>query len=156
MEAQQHCGYDFTSYIVIHVHEEGKKENISDLQITLLDGSGNPAINTNNRYSWKHKDEVLYFFRNYQLDQSVQSPSEHNPNAKWYFPYAKDVYLLSVTNEFPADQMMVRITDPKNRFQSVDVQLYGFNMYILCSTQAEAMQFGRRTNKPIDVVLTKQ
>jgi hypothetical protein len=157
LQAQQHCGYDFTSYIVLHVHEEGKKENIGDLQIMLVEGSGKAAINTNNRYSWKHKDEVLYFSRNHQIDKSGQPILEPDPNAKWYFPFAKDVYLLSVTNEFPADQLMVRISDPKNRFKTQDVQLFAFNMYVLCSTQAEqAMQFGRRINKPIDVVLAKK
>lgn len=155
--AQQHCGYDFTSYIVLHVHEEGKKENISDLRITLIDSTGTDAVNTNNRYSWRHKDQVLTFMRNHQIDASGNALNTPDPAAKWYFPYAKDVWLLSVTNEFPADAMMVRITDPKGRYQSQDVQLYAFNMYVLCTSQVEqGMQFGRRMNKPVDIVLKKK
>lgn len=156
--AQPHCGYDFTSYIVLHVHEEGKKDNIADLEITLVDATGQDAVNTNNRYSWNKKDEVLKFVRNYRIDASGNRVGYDVEDAKWYFPYAKDVWLLSVTNEFPADEMMVRIKDPKGRYQTQDVQLFAFNMYVLCTSQAQqqAVQFGRRVNKPIDVILKKK
>ena len=35
VKAQEHCGYDFSSYLVLHVHEEGSKENIPNLKVTL-------------------------------------------------------------------------------------------------------------------------
>ncbi len=157
--AQQHCGYDFTSYIVLHVHEDGKKDNIADLKITLADSVGNDVLNIDNKYSWKNKHQVLFFTRNYKIDtdgKPVPYDTE-TESTRWFFPFSKDVWLLSVTNEFPADQMFVKISDPKGRYEDQLVQLFAFNMYILCTTQAQqqAMQFGRRTNKPIDVVLKK-
>ena len=156
-KAQQHCGYDFTSYIVLHVHEDGKKQNISGLNITLIDSAGNVAVNTANQYSWKSKDEVLKFTENYKIDSKGErvAPDNATSDLRWFFPFAKDVYLLSVTNEFPADMMKVRIEDPQKRYASQDVQLYAFNMYILCTTQAQqqAVQFGPRQNKPVDIVL---
>ena len=42
-KAQQnamHCGYDFTSYVVLDIHEDGKKENIKNLKITIVDSLG--------------------------------------------------------------------------------------------------------------------
>ncbi|HEX9981150.1 MAG TPA: hypothetical protein VGB50_11360 [Flavobacterium sp.] len=158
--AQQHCGYDFTSYIVLHIHEDGKKQNISGLKVTLIDSSGNEAVNTANKYSWKKKDEVLQFSENYPIDNNG-SKLENKPvevSTRWFFPFAKDVYLLSVTNEFPADMMKVKIDDPQRRFETTEVQLFAFNMYILCSTQAQqqAVQFGPRQNKPVDIVLQRK
>ena len=35
-----HCGFDFTSYLVVKVHEEGKSDNIPDLKITLVNEKG--------------------------------------------------------------------------------------------------------------------
>ncbi|HEY0046688.1 MAG TPA: hypothetical protein VGB44_08255 [Flavobacterium sp.] len=160
IHAQQHCGYDFTSYVVLHVHEEGKKENIPGLRITLVDASGNDVVNMSNKYSWKHKDEVLYFSENYRIDSAGNAVSAEVAEAdlRWFFPFAKDTYYLSVTNDFPADDMRVKIVDDKGIYAEATFPLYAFNMYILCSTQAQqqAMQFGRRSNKPVDIVLSKK
>ena len=46
-----HCGFDFTSYLVVKVHEEGKSDNIPDLKITLVNEKGEEVINENNKYS---------------------------------------------------------------------------------------------------------
>jgi len=32
-----HCGYDFTSYVVLNVHEDGKAHNIKNLKVTIVD-----------------------------------------------------------------------------------------------------------------------
>lgn len=158
--AQQHCGYDFTSYIVLHVHEDGKKENIGNLKITLVDSLGNDIVNTANKFSWKMKDQVMQFSENYKIDDAGNKIENETGGQKfrWFFPFAKDVYLLSVTNEFPADLMQVRIEDPNNVYQTTILQLYAYNMYILCTSQAQqqAQQFGPRVNKPVEVVMTKR
>ena len=31
-----HCGFDFTSYLVVKAHEEGKSDNIPDLKIFIV------------------------------------------------------------------------------------------------------------------------
>ena len=147
LHAQQHCGYDFTSYVVLHIHEDGQKDNIGDLRVTLVDADGREVVNTNNQFSWTNRDEPLYFTRNYMIGD------------RWYFPYAKDTYLLSVTNTFPADEFQVRISDARAVpvYESTTIPLYVFNMFVLCSSeqQQKAMQFGRRVNKPVDVVLAR-
>jgi hypothetical protein len=158
--AQQHCGYDFTSYVVLHIHEDGKKENIAGLSVTLIDSAGQNVVNTANRFSWKMKDEVLRFSENYKIDQAGSKIEKEAEGQKfrWYFPFAKDTYLLSVTNEFPADGMRVKIEDPQGRYQTLTAPLFAYNLYILCSAQAQqqAQQFGARVNKPVNIVLAKK
>ncbi|MBF6608623.1 MAG: hypothetical protein ITG00_07780 [Flavobacterium sp.] len=155
--AQQHCGYDFTSYIVLHIHEDGKSENISGLKVTLVDRDGNPAVNTNNSLSWQRAGQTLTFTENYQIGSDGKKVAEPNENSKWYFPYAKDTYLLSVTNEFPADDYQVRIEDTSVEpvFKTLVVPLYSYNMYVLCTGQ-QATQFGRKLNKPVKIVLERE
>jgi hypothetical protein len=143
-----HCGFDFTSYLVVKAHEDGKSENIAYLKITLVNEKGVEIINENNKYSWKNANQALIFTRNHLISKS-------NEPEKWFFPYAGDTYLLSVTNTFPAEDFYLKIQDTKGVFQEQLVQLQAFNMYILCSSENErqARTFGPRTNSPIEVVL---
>lgn len=161
-KAQQHCGYDFTSYIVLHIHEDGKKPNIENLKVTLIDSTGREVVNVGNKYSWNKKDKILQFSENYKIDAAGNKipPGIEVEKSKWFFPYAKDTYLLSVTNTFPADEFRVKIVDvsDKPRFETAVVQLYAYNMFVLCSSQVQqqTMQFGPRVNKPVEVVLEKK
>lgn len=161
---QMHCGYDFTSYVVLDVHEAGKKENIKNLKITVVDSLGNDVINVNNIYSYRNANQPLSFSFNYLIgDDNKRLPEGVVPaKERWFFPYAKDNYLLSVANTFPADNFAVKIEDidgPENggKFKTLIQPLYSFNMYILCSNESEqaAVKFGRKMNKPVDVVLEK-
>jgi hypothetical protein len=145
-----HCGFDFTSYLVVKVHEEGKSDNIADLKISVVNEKGEEIINENNKYSWKYGNQALFFTRNHLISKS-------NEPEKWFFPYAGDTYLLSVTNTFPAEEFFIKIQDTKGKFKEQLVQLQAFNMYILCSSENErqARTFGPRSNNPIEVVLLK-
>jgi hypothetical protein len=144
-----HCGFDFTSYLVVKVHEEGKSDNIADLKISVVNEKGEEIINENNKYSWKYGNQALFFTRNHLISKS-------NEPEKWFFPYAGDTYLLSVTNTFPAEEFYIKIQDTKGKFKEQLVQLQAFNMYILCSSENErqARTFGPRSNNPIEVVLS--
>lgn len=152
-----HCGYDFTSYLVLDVHEDGKKENIKNLKITVVDSLGRDVININNAYSFRDSNKLLQFSMNYQIDDNGNKITAENPKARWFFPYAKDNYLLSVSATFPADNFSVKVEDPNKKYKTQIVQLFAFNMYVLCSTQSEkSVQFGRKANRPIDIVLEKK
>lgn len=146
-----HCGFDFTSYLVVKVYEEGKSDNIPDLKITLVNEKGEEIINENNKYSWKYSNQPLVFTRNYLI-------SKPNEPEKWFFPYSGDTYLLSVTNTFPAEEFYIKIQDTKGKFKEQLVQLQAFNMYILCSSENErqARSFGPRSNNPIEVILERK
>ena len=153
IDMQIHCGYDFSSYIVLEAKENGKQESIKNLRVTLIDSLGNEAINVNNSLSWIQNNQPLKFVENYQLPNSD----------KWYFPFAKDSYLLSITNTFPADTFQIKIEDVDGKenggkYKTEIIQLYSFNMYVLCSNEGKRMaqQFGPRVNKPIRVVMRKE
>ncbi|MEZ4853346.1 hypothetical protein [Flavobacterium sp.] len=141
-----HCGYDFTSYIVVDVHENGKTENYKEVKITLVDADGNAVINVNNLYSWKNANEPLVFMQNYLISKKMKN--------RYFFPYATDQYFLSVTSSFPAENFSIKIEDISGKYKTQLIPLQSFNMYILCSTETQkAKMFGKRTNSPVEVVL---
>lgn len=156
----QHCGYDFTSYLVVKVHEKGKSETIKNLRIVISDSLGREIINVNNLLSWTKRNEPLVFSMNYKIDKTGAKVANDTPDSRWFFPFAKDQYLLSVANTFKADAYFLKVEDvdgPDNggTFETQLIQLYPFNMYVLCSSENErqAQQFGPRTNRPIEIFL---
>ena len=158
-----HCGYDFTSYLVLNVHENGKSENIQNLRITIVDSSGTEVINKNNRWSWVNSNKPLLFTPNYKIDSNNKKLAQNATDGKWFCPFAKDFYLLSIVTAFPADQFQVKIEDIDQEenggyFETQIIPLYAFNMYVLCSSENErqAQQFGPRTNRPVEVILNKK
>jgi hypothetical protein len=168
VRAQQttmHCGYDFTSYVVLDVHEDGKKENIKNLKITIVDSLGRDVVNINNVYSWKFANEPMKFGFNYLIgdDNKRLVDGTTAKKERYFFPYAKDNYFLSVTNTFPADKFSFKIEDVDGKenggkFKTLVLPLYSYNMYVLCSNESQqaAMKFGRKMNKPVDVVMEKE
>lgn len=157
-----HCGYDFTSYIVLDVHESGKKEDIKNLKITVVDSLGRDLINIGNRYSFKNANQPMAFTSNYLIGDSNQrlQPGEVAKKERYFFPFAKDNYLLSVANTFQADKFSIKIEDTDGKenggkFKTLILPLYSYNMYVLCSNESQqaAMKFGRKMNKPVDIVL---
>ncbi|MDX9789201.1 MAG: hypothetical protein RBT61_00080 [Candidatus Kapabacteria bacterium] len=158
----QHCGYDFTSYLVVNVKENGKEGNIKNLRVVLVDSIGKEVVNFNNSLSWSGRNEVMLFKPNYKIDSKGKKLEEGQESDRWFFPFAKDSYILSVTNTFKADDYMVRIEDVDGNenngyFKTETIPLYSFNMYILCSSENErqAQRFGPRTNRPIEVYVEK-
>lgn len=160
-----HCGYDFTSYIVLDVHENGKTEKIQNLKITVVDSTGREIINVNNMYSWNNANKPLAFSSNYRIDADGKrlEPGATVVKERWFFPFAKDNYLISVANTFPADRFSIKIEDVDGaenggKFKTFIMPLNSYNMYILCSNESQqaAVKFGRKMNKPIDIVLEKE
>ena len=157
-----HCGYDFTSYIVLDVHESGKKENIKNLRITVVDSLGKDLINISNLYSFKNANQPLVFTSNYLIGDDNKRLEEGAVAKKerYFFPFAKDNYLLSVANTFKADSFAVKIQDTDGaenggKFKTITIPLHSYNMYVLCSNESQqaAVKFGVKMNKPIDIVL---
>ncbi len=148
--AQIHCGFDFTSYLVVYPIDESNKLFIENLIITIIDENEKEVINTNNLYSWKDKDKPLVFSKNYKV-------SKENSPEKWFFPYAKESYLLSVNTSFPPDDFSIKIEDKLSLYKTQIIKLYAFNLYALCANENEKKirTFGPQTNKPIEVFLTK-
>ena len=97
-----HCGFDFTSYLVVKVHEEGKSDNIPDLTITLDKEKGEEVINENNKYSWKYGNQALVFTRNHLI-------SKPNEPEKWFFLYFGYSYFFFFFNTFLAEEFYINI-----------------------------------------------
>lgn len=157
-----HCGYDFTSYVVLDVHEAGKKENIKNLKITIVDSLGRDLVNLGNKYSFKNANQPMVFTSNYLIGDNNQrlQPGEVAKKERYFFPFAKDNYLLSVANTFPADRFAIKVEDTDGKenggkFKTIIIPLYSYNMYVLCSNESQqaAVKFGRKMNKPVDIVL---
>ncbi|SHJ78131.1 hypothetical protein [Flavobacterium haoranii] len=145
-----HCGYDFTSYIVVDVHENGKTENIKNLKISIVDENNVEVLNINNKYSWNNANKPLLFTQNYLI-------SKESEKERYFFPYAQDQYFLSVNNTFPIENFSVKIEDVNGLYKTQILPLQSFNLYILCSSENEkAKMFGRRTNSPVEVVLERK
>ncbi|WP_297334564.1 hypothetical protein [Flavobacterium sp.] len=162
---QMHCGYDFTSYVVLDVHEAGKTENIKNLRITVVDSLGRDVINANNAYSFKNANKPLEFYLNYRIgnDNKPLPDGATTTKERWFFPFAKDNYLLSVANTFPADRFSIKVEDIDGdenggKYKTVTIPLYSYNMYVLCSNESQqaTVKFGRKMNKPIDIVLERE
>ncbi len=157
-----HCGYDFTSYIVVKPHEDGKTQTINGLKMSICDQDGNEVINKDFKLSWKNNNQPLHFVRNYKID-SNNKRIEGFDGGKWFYYFADDHYLVTVANTFNADDFYLKIEDTDGEenggyFKTFMMQLAPYNMYILCDSEErqKAMQFGRRMNKPIEVVLEKR
>ncbi|NBL64334.1 hypothetical protein GV828_03850 [Flavobacterium sp. NST-5] len=159
----QHCGYDFTSYFVLNVHEDGSKKHIPGLKISVVNIFGTEVANINNMFSWTDGGKPLIFTENYKIDDQNQrlQPGENAEKERWFFPFAKENYLLSVKNTFPADEYSIKVEDIDGdanggNFATQIVKLYNFNMYVLCAGKARETQFGPKMNRPIEIVMMKK
>ncbi len=158
-----HCGYDFTSYLVVHPHESGNEKTISGLKISVCNSEGVDVININNALSWKNANKPLIFFRNYRIDADNKKLPEGTTSGKWFYYFAQDHYLLSISNTFKADDFFVKIEDVDGEenggtYKTQIIPLAAYNMYVLCSAEErdKVVQFGRKMNKPIQVVMEKE
>jgi hypothetical protein len=161
----QHCGYDFVSYLVVNPRVEASKETIKGLKISLVDTNGNPIINTDNKLSWKDNNKELVFTLNYLIDEQnkrIETKVEGIAE-RWYFPYSKETYFLSVVNGIITDEIKIKIEDVDGtanggQFQTQIIDVSPFDLFVLCTNQIRdySMKFGRKGNKPIEVFLTKK
>mgnify|MGYP001232320113 CR=1 FL=1 len=158
---QIHCGYDFTSYLVVHPHEAGNNRTIDGLHIFICDEEGNEVLNENFKLSWKYNNKPLYFIRNYRIDNNNKR-IESLEEGKWFYYFAQNHYLVTVANTFPADNYFIKIEDRDGEangghYKTQIIPLGVYNMYVLCESdeRQQAMTFGRKMNRPIDVVMEK-
>ena len=48
---------------------------------------------------------------NYKIDNAGAKVANDTPDSRWFFPFAKDQYLLSVTNTFKAENYFLKVQD---------------------------------------------
>ncbi|UYW01629.1 hypothetical protein K5I29_01510 [Flavobacterium agricola] len=72
-----HCGFDFTTYLVVDVKDAATQNNVTGLRLSIVDDVGNEVLNTNNQHSFLNANVPLVFSENYKIDSH-----------RWFFPYA--------------------------------------------------------------------
>ena len=148
-EGLPHCGYDFTTYLVANPIDASTKKIIEDLQITLVDASGNEVVNTNNEFSLINKDKTLSFAKNYKVTLA-------NSEVRWFYNICEDQYLLQLKANFIPEEngYAIKIADSLNRYPTTIVPVFNNNLYVLCTTKVKS--FGpKMTNNMITVEMSK-
>lgn len=147
---QFHCGYDFSTYLVVETIVNGKKEILPDLKISIIDFEGNLVLNENNKFSYKNANESLLFQKNYKI------LPEGSLTEKWFFPYADESYFLVLNNDFPFQDFKIKITDLSGKFKTIEQNISVENFYKLCALNAKTgKQFGPKSNIAIKIYLEK-
>ena len=161
----QHCGYDFSSIIVVRPHAAEDSAVIHGLRITLLDSNNVPVVHRGAPWSLFHRNERAPFCG------YVRYKGPINP----YFPFAEDNYVLVVPNSFRTEKMKVLVQDERDagplkkrrrasasepgwpvRYQQVVVPLTAFDSYALCGDYDEEVyppMDGRPNFAPVDITL---
>jgi hypothetical protein len=148
-EGLPHCGYDFTTYLVVNPIDATTKKIIDGLQVTLVDANGNDVVNTNNEFSLINKDKTLSFAKNYE----VTLP---NSEVRWFYNICEDQYLLQLKANFLPEEnsYSVKIKDPLKRYPTTIIPVFNNNLYVLCTTKVKS--FGpKMTNNMITVEMSK-
>jgi hypothetical protein len=155
----QHCGYDFTSVIVVRPHAAGDSVVIDALRITLLDSSNLPVV---------HYDKPWQFFHR-NIEQNLPYRKRGYFDVPAFFPFAKDNYILVVPNSFRTAKMKVLVQDERDagplnkrrdqwpvRYKQVVVPLTALDSYQLCGVYDEEVyppMEGRPNFAPVDIIL---
>ena len=140
-----HCGFDFTTYLVVNPVFNGKV--IENLKITIVDINGIELLNTNNNYSFVNKDETLNFKQNQQI-------TLENNEKRWGFKYCQNQYYIQLSKTFEPEEngFQIKIEDPKKFYATIILPIQRINLYVLCTS--EVKKFGPKlTNQMIDVAL---
>ena len=154
----QHCAYDFTSIIVVSVHEKDNPNNIPNLKITLVDNSGKIVLDKN--------EKEIVFWQNPEQTTFEGFIDNNNPaqNEKIRFPFAKDNYIWVCSVYFNLDDYYLKIEEvsdtPQYRLPDYKlIKLYEVDKFHLCDSYRNEdyhKNFGtRRLYKPIEIIVDK-
>lgn len=155
----QHCGYDFSSIIVVRPHAAEDSAVIHGLRITLLDSNNVPVVHHGAPWSLFHRNERPPFCG------YVRYKGPFNP----YFPFAGGNYVLVVPSNFRTEKMKVLVQDERDagplnkrrdqwplRYKQVVVPLNALDSYQLCGVYDEEVyppMDGRPNFAPVDITL---
>lgn len=134
---------------MVNVHEKNIKENFKDVTIYLVDLEGNQVINANNSVSYLNANLPLFFKQNYIIETT-------NNKERWYFPQAKDQYILLINNTVNVEDFQVKVEVKNGKYKNQIIPISSINTFVLCTNQIEQQKqaFGRKvTNEMIEVIL---
>jgi hypothetical protein len=160
----QHCGYDFSSIIVVRPHAEGDTALIQGLHITLLDSTNLPVMHQG--HAWN------LFLPNSDYEACAHWQGGFMPGLQVCFPFAKNNYVLVIPTGYDTSKMKVLVQDdrprshidirrriwPKRYLHQV-VPLTEFDTYRLCG-KYDREEYppveGRPNFAPVDITLKLQ
>lgn len=150
-ENSYHCGFDFTSYLVVETYFENKLKTPDFLKVEIIDSKGEPVLNTNYFYSYQNSDKFLFFSKNY-----IILPINEVKVEKWYFPYAKESFFIMLKSDFPYEEFKVKVSDKNQVYKSLEATIFSENLFKLCAqNENTGKQFGPKSNIPIKIFLEK-
>lgn len=155
----QHCAYDFTSIIVVSIHEKDNLNNIPNLKVTIVDSEGNKVLDRN-------ENEII-FWQNPEQTTFEGFIDNNNPaqNEKIRFPFAKDNYIWVCSVSFNLDDYYLKIEEINDSLQYrlpdyKFIKLYEVDKFHLCDSYRNEdyhKNFGsRRLHKPIEIIVDRR
>lgn len=150
----QHCGYDFTSIIVVHAHRANSPAVEPRLRITLLDANNLPAVINGQDWNRFRPNDG----RSVPHDRAWQQHFERYSGQ--VFPFAGDNYVLVIPSHLDYTGYSILVQDERNgglgELKRTVVPITNNDVYILCGTYDEEVypsMEGRPAFKPVDIIL---
>lgn len=160
----QHCGYDFSSIIVVRPHGEGDSAVIDGLRITLLDSNNIPVLVQGQPYH--------LFKPNDDPDACGQRLFGFARGQCRCFPFAKDNYVLVIREGMKTETMRILVQDDdrsgyvnrrQKRWQEGYAQqvipLTAFDSYPLCGRYDDTVYPAlkdRPQYQPVDITVKRR
>lgn len=148
----QHCPFDLSAIVVLHIHTADDPRTIPGLKVSLLDSNGNT------------KD--LFWQNALASTAHGYIDNEHPARVRQIrFPFALDHYVWVCGSRFPLGKYRVRVESPgeenKKEFETEVVTLSGNDLFSLCGTYDEEiypkwMERDGVPYKPVEIILRKR
>ncbi len=155
----QHCGYDFSSIIVVRPLAAGDSTVIDGLRITLLDSNNLPVVQYDRPWDLFHRNP----------EQNIPHHRRGQFDVPDHFPFAQDNYVLVIPQSMDTSKMKVLVQDERHsgtpnkrgdrrpvHFKQHVVPLTAFDAYRLCGTYDEEVYpelVDRPQYRPVDIIL---
>lgn len=152
--AAQHCGYDFASIIVAHVHRAHTNAVEPDLRITLLDTNNLPVMINGQEWNRFRPNDG----RSTLPDRTWQPHFERYSGL--VFPFAGGNYVLVVPSHLDYSGYSILVQDDRNgglgELRRTVVPITNNDVYPLCGRYDEDVyppMVGRPNFAPVDIML---
>ena len=135
----QHCPYDYSAIIVLHITDSTSDEVIKNLKVTLLDYNKKPLLQD----IWtgkEYRSDSIRFLPNPERTTATGYIDNENPfqTTKTRFWFAKDNYLWVCDRSYPIEKCFIKIEDLDSnrtggRYATAYFQMSGRQVYPLCT-----------------------
>jgi hypothetical protein len=162
----QHCPFDGSAIVVLHIHEEDSVRTIPNLKITLLDSLHVP-IEGYYFQNGMFVEDTLFFWQNPSLTTFRGYIDNNNPADVRHmrFPFARDNYVLVLSGGYPIENCFIQIEEiaVNGTLHYFPIQqpipLYKHDLYSLCGTYDDenyrTYYYGTRPYHPVELTMKR-